>query len=116
MVHTTQSADGTTIAYERSGEGSPLILVGGALNSRHSAAPFVPLLEPRFSVLRYDRRGRGGSGDTPPYAPAREVEDLNALIDAAGGAAVGFGPPPPGGLPLPAAAGRGSLPQVAGGA
>src|SRR5258708_33514119 len=94
MVYTTQSADGTTTAYERSGEGPPLILVGGALNSRHSAAPFVPLLEPRFSVIRFDRRGRGDSGDTPPYAAAREVEDLNALIDAAGGAALVCGHSP----------------------
>ncbi|HXA43275.1 MAG TPA: alpha/beta hydrolase [Candidatus Solibacter sp.] len=91
MVYTTQSADGTTIAYERSGDGPPLILVGGALNNRHSAAAHAALLEPRFSVIRYDRRGRGDSGDTPPYAPAREVEDLRALIDAAGGAAFVFG-------------------------
>lgn len=91
MVHTARSADGTAIAYQRTGVGPPLILAGGALNNRHSAAPFVPLLEPRFSVIRYDRRGRGDSGDTPPYAPDREVEDLTALIDAVGGSASVFG-------------------------
>ena len=91
MVDTTRSADGTAIAYERTGAGPPLILVGGALNNRHSAGPHAVLLAPRFSIVCYDRRGRGDSGDTPPYAPAREVEDLMALIDAAGGSALMFG-------------------------
>jgi pimeloyl-ACP methyl ester carboxylesterase len=85
------SADGTKIAYDRAGDGPALILAGGALNNRHSAGALVPLLAPYFSVITFDRRGRGDSGDTPPYAPAREVEDLVALIDAAGGSAMVYG-------------------------
>jgi len=85
MVQTTTSADGTIIAYEQSGSGAPLVVVGGALNSRHSAAPLVPLLAGDFTVISYDRRGRGDSTDTPPYAVEREIEDLRALADAAGG-------------------------------
>ncbi len=91
MVETTRSADGTTLTYERTGDGPPLILAGGALNNRHSGAPLAAVLAPRFSVVCYDRRGRGDSGDTPPYAVAREVEDMNALIDAVGGFAYVFG-------------------------
>src|SRR5258708_18994548 len=91
MVETPRSADGTTLTYERTGDGPPLILAGGALNNRHSGAPLAAVLAPRFSVVCYDRRGRGDSGDTPPYAVAREVEDMNALIDAVGGFAYVFG-------------------------
>lgn len=91
MVQTARSADGTTIAYERTGDGPVLILAGGALNNRHSADALVPLLAEKFSVVAFDRRGRGDSTDTPPYAPAREVEDLMALIDAVGGSAMVFG-------------------------
>ena len=84
-----KSKDGTTIAYERSGSGPALILVDGALCSRAfgPSPKLAPLLAPHFTVYAYDRRGRGQSGDTPPYAPAREVEDIAALIDAAGGSA-----------------------------
>lgn len=85
MVQTVQSADGTIIAYEQTGSGAPLIVVGGALNNRHSAANLVPLLEGAFTVLSYDRRGRGDSTDTAPYAVEREIEDLRALGAAAGG-------------------------------
>jgi pimeloyl-ACP methyl ester carboxylesterase len=85
MVQTVQSADGTKIAYEQAGSGAPLIVVGGALNNRQSAAPLVPLLAGAFAVMTYDRRGRGESTDTPPYAVEREIEDLRALADAAGG-------------------------------
>jgi pimeloyl-ACP methyl ester carboxylesterase len=91
MVDTARSADGTTIAYERTGDGPVLILAGGALNNRHSADALVPRLAGKFSVVTFDRRGRGDSTDTPPYAPAREVEDLKALIDAVGGSAMVFG-------------------------
>ena len=91
MVETARSADGTKIAYERTGDGPVLILVGGALNNRHSADALVPHLAEKFSVVAFDRRGRGDSTDTPPYAPAREVEDLKALIDAVGGSAMVFG-------------------------
>jgi pimeloyl-ACP methyl ester carboxylesterase len=91
MVDTALSADGTTIAYERRGDGPVLILIGGALNNRHSADALVPRLAEKFSVVAFDRRGRGDSTDTPPYAPAREVEDLKTLIDAVGGSAMVFG-------------------------
>ena len=73
------------------GEGPPLIVVGGALSDRHAAAALAELLAPSFTVYAYDRRGRGGSGDTPPYAVQREVEDLQALVEHAGGTAFAFG-------------------------
>jgi len=85
------SKDGTPIAYERSGRGPALILVGGALSDRAAAASLVPLLAGRLTVFAYDRRGRGDSGDTPPYAVEREVEDIEALIGEAGGSAALFG-------------------------
>ena len=79
------SKDGTTIAFDRSGEGPPLLLVGGALSDRSAAAELASLLARRFAVIAYDRRGRGDSGDTAPYAIDREVEDIESLIVAAGG-------------------------------
>jgi pimeloyl-ACP methyl ester carboxylesterase len=86
-----QSSDGTEIAYERSGTGSPIILIGGAFNDRSTAAPLAAQLAPHFTVFTYDRRGRGDSGDTAPYAVAREVEDLAALIAEAGGTVALYG-------------------------
>ena len=83
------SADGTTIAYDRVGAGPPIVLVDGAMCFR-GAGPMdalAELLAPHFTVFTYDRRGRGESTDTAPYAVEREVEDLSALIDAAGGEA-----------------------------
>jgi pimeloyl-ACP methyl ester carboxylesterase len=88
-----QSRDGTKIAFDRMGEGPPVVLVDGALSHRR-LGPMAGLAEPLaadFTVFTYDRRGRGESGDTPPYAVAREVEDLAAVIEAAGGAAFVFG-------------------------
>jgi pimeloyl-ACP methyl ester carboxylesterase len=87
------STDGTRIAFERHGAGPPLILVDGAMCSR-SFGPMpklVPLLARRFDVISFDRRGRGESGDRAPYAIEREVEDLAALVTAAGGGASIFG-------------------------
>jgi len=84
-MSTVRSADGTTIAYTRAGQGPPLILVDGALCSR-SFGPMPKLaaqLTPHFTVYTYDRRGRGASGDTPPYAAEREVDDLEALAELA---------------------------------
>jgi pimeloyl-ACP methyl ester carboxylesterase len=80
------SRDGTSISYDRSGSGPALILVDGALCSRSfgPSAGLAPLLAPHFTVYKYDRRGRGQSGDTPPYAREREVEDIDALIREAG--------------------------------
>jgi pimeloyl-ACP methyl ester carboxylesterase len=87
------SRDGTHIAYDQSGTGPPLILVDGAFCSRKFGPmpKLAPLLSPYFSVMTYDRRGRGDSSDTLPYAVDREVEDLEALITAAGGPAFVFG-------------------------
>jgi pimeloyl-ACP methyl ester carboxylesterase len=88
---TVNSRDGTTIAFERFGQGPPVILVVGAFNDRTTGVPLAEFLAPHFSVLTYDRRGRGDSGDTPPYAVEREIDDVAALIAAAGGSAAVFG-------------------------
>jgi pimeloyl-ACP methyl ester carboxylesterase len=92
-METLASKDGTRIAYERTGHGPPLILVDGALSSRSGSlnTPLAALLAPQFTVYTYDRRGRGDSGDNPPYAVEREIEDIDALIGAAGGSASLFG-------------------------
>ncbi len=87
------SKDGTAIAYDKRGEGSAVILVDGALCYR-SFGPMphlAELLAPHFTVYNYDRRGRGDSGDTKPYALEREVEDIEALINEVGGSAFVFG-------------------------
>ncbi|MEV4535747.1 alpha/beta fold hydrolase [Asanoa sp. NPDC049518] len=87
------SRDGTTIAYERSGSGPPVILVDGAMCHRASGPMrgFAAVLSEHFTVYAYDRRGRGESGDTQPYAVEREIDDLRALVAEAGGSAHGFG-------------------------
>ena len=85
------SKDGTTIAFDRSGDGPPIILVGGALADRSAAAQLSAQLAPHLTVIAYDRRGRGDSGDTAPYAVEREVEDIEALIVEAGGHAFVLG-------------------------
>ena len=84
-IKTVTSKDGTKIAYETVGKGPVLILVLGALNSRKSGSKLAKLLASHFTVVSYDRRGRGDSTDTEPYSPQREVEDLSALIDAVDG-------------------------------
>jgi pimeloyl-ACP methyl ester carboxylesterase len=88
------SKDGTPIAFDQSGQGPALILVGGAFQHRAidpRTAQLAAFLAPHFTVFHYDRRGRGDSGDTPPYAVEREVEDIEALINEAGGTAFVFG-------------------------
>lgn len=87
------SRDGTTIAFERSGYGPALVLVDGASCYRDFGPmrPLAEMLAPHFTVYAYDRRGRGESGDTAPYAVDREVEDLAALIAEAGGSAYVYG-------------------------
>ena len=92
-MKTVTSKDGTAIAYDQAGNGPPLVLVDGALNSRAFGlnGPLAAVLADRFTVITYDRRGRGGSGDTPPYAVQREIEDLAAIIDAPGGQACVYG-------------------------
>jgi pimeloyl-ACP methyl ester carboxylesterase len=81
-VETTKSADGTVIAYDRAGEGPPLIITLGAFCDRKTFVPPADLTA-RFTVYTYDRRGRGDSGDTQPYSVDREVADLAAVIEAA---------------------------------
>jgi len=90
IVH---SADGTPIAYSRIGNGPPVILVDGAMCYRAfgPAGPLATLLSERFTVFTYDRRGRGESGDSQPYAVEREIEDIDALITEAGGSACLYG-------------------------
>lgn len=93
-METTRSADGSRIAYVVNGSGQPLVLVGGAFCDHRARAAGLPLskaLEARLSVVCFDRRGRGESTDTPPYAVEREVEDLAALVAAVGGAAAVYG-------------------------
>src|ERR1700694_2845743 len=85
--NTVTSQDGTSIAYSQVGQGPALILVDGALCYRQfgPSQDLAAKLAPHFTVITYDRRGRGESGDTQPYAVEREVEDIEALIEAAGG-------------------------------
>ncbi len=85
------SADGTVIAFDQLGAGRPLIMAVGAFNTRATTAPLAAAMQERFTILNYDRRGRGDSGDTPPYSVEREIEDLDALIAKAGGSAAVFG-------------------------
>lgn len=91
-IRHVQSRDGTKLAYDRVGDGPPVVLVYGASVSRGINAAIAELLSTAFSVWNYDRRGRGESTDVQPYAVEREIEDLEAVIDAAGGSAfvVGF--------------------------
>jgi pimeloyl-ACP methyl ester carboxylesterase len=85
------SKDGTTIAYEQSGTGPSVILVAAALADRGGTTRLAKHLAAHFSVINYDRRGRGKSTDQQPYSVEREVEDIEALIDATGGSAFVFG-------------------------
>jgi hypothetical protein len=85
------SQDGTRIAFDRTGEGPALVLVNGAFNDRSMTAEKAAGLGAYFTAVSYDRRGRGDSGDTLPYAPEREVEDLTAVIEAVGGEAFVYG-------------------------
>jgi pimeloyl-ACP methyl ester carboxylesterase len=110
-----RSADGTTIAFERSGSGPALILVDAAGGYREFGPmrSLASVLAADFTVYAYDRRGRGESGDTPPYAVEREVEDLAALIDDAGGSAFVHAYSSGGLLALHAAASGLAIPKLA---
>ena len=98
------SADGTSIAYRRDGNGPALILIGGGLDDGSENAPLGQVLAHHFTVYNFARRGRGDSGDTPPYAVEREIEDVAALITEAGGSPHLFGASSGGMLALEAAA------------
>lgn len=88
-----RSRDGTSIAFDQSGDGPPVILVDGALCHRTfgPSGPLAALLAKRFTVFTYDRRGRGDSGNAAAYTTEREIEDLDALIAQAGGSAFVYG-------------------------
>ena len=109
------SADGTSIVFDRSGAGPVIILVHGAFTGR--AHPILSdvaaALAPWFTVVNYDRRGRGDSGDAQPYAVERELEDLTALLEIAGGSAMVFGGSSGAGLALQAAPGNQAISKVA---
>jgi pimeloyl-ACP methyl ester carboxylesterase len=90
-METVTSKDGTTIAFERLGSGPPVVLVCGGSVDRTADATIAQELASHFTVFNYDRRGRGDSGDTLPYAIEREVEDIDAVIGAAGGSAFLWG-------------------------
>src|ERR687894_1285258 len=98
------SRDGTSIAFDRLGDGPPVIVVCGAMCDRALMRPTAEELAKRFTVFNYDRRGRGDSRDTTPYAVEREIEDIGALVAEAGGTASMYGHSSGAGLVLHAAA------------
>jgi len=104
MMKKIPSKDGTIMAFDREGQGPAVILVCGGSTDRTANAPLAALLKPHLTVFNYDRRGRGDSGDTPPYAIEREVEDLGALLREAGGSAGVYGTSSGAALALEAAA------------
>lgn len=86
------SSDGTRISFERVGDGPAIVIVGGAFSTASAGAPLAAALAAAgFRAVKVDRRARGSSGDTPPYAPEREAEDLGAVIAAVGGEAAVIG-------------------------
>jgi pimeloyl-ACP methyl ester carboxylesterase len=91
MTEFALSADGTRIAFDVTGSGPAVVIVGGAFSTRLSHSELATQLADDFTVYVHDRRGRGDSGDTLPYSVDRELEDLAAVIDAAGGTAMVFG-------------------------
>jgi Alpha/beta hydrolase family len=107
------SKDGTTIAFDQLGTGAPVILVSGGSVDRGSNASLAALLAEQFTVFNYDRRGRGPSGDTLPYAVEREVEDIAALVTAAGGSASIYGSSSGAALALEAARQLSSMTKLA---
>jgi pimeloyl-ACP methyl ester carboxylesterase len=113
MPEFVTSADGTSIAYDIAGRCPAVVLTGGAFNTRHSPGALVGLLAPHFTVYTWDRRGRGDSGDTPPYSIERETDDLSAVIDAAGGSVLAYGHSSGAILTLETAMRGGSITKVA---
>lgn len=115
MMERVISADGTVLAYSRQGGGPAVVLVGGGLDDGSENAPLAEALSPQFTVFNFARRGRGASGDGAAYAVEREIEDIIALIERAGGSAHLFGASSGGALALAlaAAAGRASIGKIA---
>src|SRR5918997_3847853 len=91
LQESVASKDGTTIAYRRSGEGPPLVLVHGTAGDHGRWRPVLPAFEERFAVYAIDRRGRGGSGDSEDYTIEREFEDVAAVVDSVGEPALVLG-------------------------
>jgi pimeloyl-ACP methyl ester carboxylesterase len=110
-MNDVSSKDGTTIAYDQTGSGPAVVIVGCVLGDRSQQAPLAALLAPRFTVFNYDRRGHGASGNTEPYAVEREYDDLDAILDVAGGSAYVYGTSGPSVLAL-YAAGSGLAPKI----
>ena len=105
LIDTLTSGDGTTIAFERLGDGPPVIVVGGQLADRALTRPTAEELAKHFTVINYDRRGRGDSGDAAPHTVEREIEDLECLVYEVGGTASVYGHSSGAALALHAAAG-----------
>jgi Alpha/beta hydrolase family len=103
-VDTTTSSDGTAIAFDRLGDGPAVIMIGAGPTDHTANAPVAQLLADHFTVVNYDRRARGQSGDTQPFSVDREYDDLAAVIDAAGGSAMLYGTSGGAALALEAAA------------
>ncbi|MFC8535710.1 alpha/beta fold hydrolase [Streptomyces sp. NPDC057249] len=113
-VEKVVSADGTAIAYEKQGTGPAVVLVGGALMTRGASAELAALLAGHFTVITYDRRGRGESGDGSAYEVRREIEDIDALIEGpGGGSAMLFGMSSGAVLALEATARGSAVPRLA---
>jgi pimeloyl-ACP methyl ester carboxylesterase len=115
MTGIVTSKDGTRIAFEKTGKGPAVILVGGALSDRNGGKGLAALLAGHFTVYCVDRRGRGESGDAKTYAVDREIEDVAALIDDAGGSAYLYGVSSGAALSLQTAArlGKARVPKLA---
>jgi len=107
------SKDGTKIAYDKTGQGPALIIVAGAFQDRMAMAAYAEPLSKHFTVYNYDRRGRGESGDNQPYTAEREIEDIDALIQEAGGSAFVFAGSSGGVLTLDAAAHGSNITKLA---
>lgn len=107
------SNDGTVITFERLGDGPPVILVCGGSVDRWSNVGLAAILAADFTVFNYDRRGRGESGDTPPYAVQREIEDIEAVLGVVGGSACLYGSSSGAALALVATAAGLAIPKLA---
>jgi pimeloyl-ACP methyl ester carboxylesterase len=113
MSNNVKSKDGTPIAYDKSGNGPAVVIVGGVAGDRSQQAPLAALLAKDFTVFNFDRRGHGESGMTEPYAVEREIEDIDTIIALAGGSALVYGTSGCAVLALLAAAGGSKMKKLA---